>query len=197
MTSDLAARYASWDAQELVRAATLESAEYTPEALELIRKELEKREISPDERTDMAKETVQDERRRFIGVKGLLALFIVLLALQSAWLGLTALGTLPSLTAILEGLFAGYGMVVCVLLINRHRQAPRHAKTLLVLIILLAVADAWLSISTGDKSMSSAYPVAAILGPCLWWTYFTTSRRVRYTYGGTEGTTVDRPELAF
>jgi len=180
----LAAAYETWETEDLVRAVTADAPSYTPEALALLQRELEKRNVPPAEHQAQL-ETVEAERRsdHLIGVKGWLRFFVVVLTLSSLtlifaspslWIpGLSLPARLLFAVPLLLGLL---GLVTSVLLVRRNPRAPRWAIAWLLLNILIGM---------GSKFFANGSPslVYNLLGGLLWIRYFTVSKRVKATYG--------------
>jgi hypothetical protein len=69
-----------------------------------------------------------------------------------------------------------FGLVTSVLLVKRHRWAPRWALAWLLLNIAIGI---------GSKFFANGSPalLLALVGGLLWLRYFSVSQRVKATYG--------------
>lgn len=182
----LAAVYQTWETEDLVRAVTADAPSYTPEALSLLQRELEQRNVPPAEHQALL-ETAEAERRseHLVGVKGWLRFFVVVLTLNSltltlatssAWAwepGLSLWARLLFMSPFLLGLL---GLVTSVLLVRRNPRAPRWAITWLFLNIVIGMGSRFFA--NGSPSL-----VYDVLGGLLWIRYFMVSKRVKATYG--------------
>lgn len=189
---ELAARYRAWSSEDLLRAATIEPHEYTAEALELINNELAKRNCSAPQRQELLETITREsdkEAKNFTGVKGFLALMVLLIAANSVAALARAVSfifqDIPFLIPwgffIIAGACLGaFGLVVCALLIGRNPRAPRYAATWFLLAMTFSVAASLYSyFYTGQAGV---YPLATLVGCALWLTYLSTSKRVKATY---------------
>lgn len=82
--AELAERYQTWGTEELIRAATVERASYQTEALVLIERELQQRNV-PTAEQDAIRDRLQTEElqqeRKLCGVRGVLLLFVIVVLL--------------------------------------------------------------------------------------------------------------------
>ncbi|HVT16323.1 MAG TPA: DUF2569 family protein [Thermoanaerobaculia bacterium] len=184
---DLAARYRSWETDDLVRAATVEAESYTPEALEAIGRELGRRGHS----TDPASLTVAglrpatEEAPRGLG--GLLLVLIIVLACNSVVALVYGADVFDAshslfdrLTAAGAACIGAYGILCCVLLLRKDRRAPSRAAGWFVSSAVLAIVVSLYK-----------YFVAGSLDPIMftfintgiWLTYLSKSKRIKATYG--------------
>lgn len=188
---DLAARYRAWSSEDLLRAATLEPDGYTAEALELINDELARRGCAVPQRQELL-ETVtrksDEETRSITGVRGLLALMVVVIAMSSiAVLADAGSHVFPDgpllapwffvVTGACQGVF---GLAVCALLLSRNPRAPRYAVTWFLLSMTFSVAVSLYSYLYTDEA--GVYPLSTLVAGALWLTYLSTSKRVKATY---------------
>src|SRR5579862_7427722 len=81
--SDLAARYTSWDTEDLLRAATAEASDFTPEALAAMRQELERRSHAADPEPAMDAGGPPAAAAAPAGVRGFLFVLSLLLGMES------------------------------------------------------------------------------------------------------------------
>jgi len=184
---DLAARYAKWETEDLARAATAQASEFTPDALTVMRQELERRgQVAGPEPLPATGATAAGVGP--IGVGGLLRLFVFLLGMGS----IEAMGGAPGvldgsrgaasrLMAAAWGWTGAYGIVCCVLIMRRDRRAPGWAALWLVAVVVLSFVD-----SLHDYFVLGTFTsgfLSAILYCGIWLTYLSKSRRVRATFG--------------
>jgi len=191
----LAVRYRSWDTQDLVRATTVEAEEYTPEAIRLIRQELQERDLTPEVEETVESQVVVEakkEQRSLTGIRGWLLVFVVLFGLNSGARLLAeifalgqALPGIVKLDIIVEMFISIYALSTCWLLLSRHPKAPQHAKAAVVIFCFFAVGS-WLAFYWGGLP-AGPFPLSASSFACIWWSYLSYSKRVRFTYApGTE-----------
>jgi hypothetical protein len=182
----LAARYSKWDTAELIRAVELEADGYRPEALALMRRELDRRDVNVETRNIAREDEVENDRRHYVGVRGWLTFLAVVVALSSVMALTSAAQALrPSLHPVLlylvvfKGLMGLYGLVVVGLIVLRHRAAPRHATIVVALFWLNAVAGVTLFTPvTGGRFLRFAFWSAWLV---IWWSY-SHSKRIRMTF---------------
>lgn len=189
---DLAATYARWDTEDLVRAATTEAFEFTPEALRAMRQELERRGYTAGPEQGMAAGAPTTFERVPTGIGGALLLLVVVLGVVSIQTLLTWVGVLGALHHAVSRLIAAawvcigaYGLVCCTLLVLKDRRAPRLAGLWFIAVAVLSVVS-----SVHIYSVTGTFtPVFlfSILHSGIWLTYLSSSRRVRATYGATAG----------
>lgn len=186
----LAARYRSWDTEDLVRATTLEAQEYTSEAIGLMRQELQKRDLTPEAQEAVEAQVDSDAQRKqksLVGVRGWLLVFVVLFALNfgaalvSGIFGLAQpLPAFVKLALALNVMVGFYALGSLRLLVSRHPKAPQHAKIAVVAFCFLAIgswlAFYWVGLTPGR------FPVGAVIFTCVWWSYLSYSKRVQFTY---------------
>jgi hypothetical protein len=188
---ELTARYRTWPSNDLLRAVTIEPHEYTAEALELINDELARRNCSAPQRQELLETLTSEsaeETRSFTGVRGFLALMVLVIAANS----ITALARAGSFVfqgspllvpwvLILIGACQGvFGLVVCALLISRSPRAPRYAATWFLLAMTIGVVASLYSYFYTDQA--GAYPLSILVASALWLSYLSTSKRVKATY---------------
>ncbi|HXO42135.1 MAG TPA: DUF2569 family protein [Thermoanaerobaculia bacterium] len=190
---DLAATYARWDTEDLVRAATTAAFEFTPEALTAMRQELERRGYTAGPEQAMAAGAPTVFEQVPTGIGGILLLFIVILGVESirtlvAWVG--ALGALHHpvgrLIAVAWTCIGAYGLICCVLLVRKDRRAPRLAALCFIAMVVVGVLNA----------LHNYFVMGILRTPFLlrigvhsgiWLTYLSISKRVKATYGATAG----------
>jgi hypothetical protein len=186
---DLTARYRTWSAEELHRAVATEASEYTPEALEAIRLELENRGLAPmavqQGEEPFGEAGASDDAPKGIG--GWLLVFIIVLAIRSlrdfSFCRVALDPRFDPFDRMIAGLstcLGGYGLVCCLLLLAKHRNAPRLAAVYPYCLALLSIV---LSVSRLMAHRSPTGPGISLVGCGLWLTYLSRSRRVRATYG--------------
>jgi len=191
----LAEVYRTWETEDLVRAATVDAMDYTPEALRPLRRELARRNVAVAEKEILAAET-QERNKKLVGVSGWLGFFLLLLGVNSfriLWVFLplaASHGMAPLQRAYVLGRVAlgVIGIAACVLLVARTRRAPRWAAAFLILNMTLGVV----SIGFTRTPLSAASP---LLAGTFWLLYLSTSRRVKATYG--EAPVDEVPDLSF
>ena len=190
---DLAATYARWDTEDLVRAATTEAFEFTPEALTAMRQELERRgyRAGPEQAMAAGAPTILEPVPTGIG--GTLLLLIVVLGVESirtllAWVG--ALGALhhpvSRLIAAAWVVIGGCGLVCCALLVRKDRRAPRFAALWFIAVAVLGVINS-LHNDSVTGTLRPLLVLQIILHSGIWLTYLSSSKRVKATYGATAG----------
>lgn len=186
----LAAQYRSWTTEDLVRATTLEAEEYTPEAVSLMREELQGRNLTA-EAQEALEGRVEGEatsaQRSLVGIRGWLLVFVVLFGLN---FGVVLVSDIFALAQPLPGIayfatvleiFVGiYALGALWLLVSRHPRAPQHAQAVLVIFCFLAIGS-WLAFHWRGYP-PGLFPVGAVGFACVWWSYLSYSRRVRLTY---------------
>jgi Protein of unknown function (DUF2569) len=190
---DLAATYARWDTADLVRAATTEAFDFTPEALAAMRQELERRGCRAGREQTMAAGAPSISEQVPTGIGGTLLLLIVALGLESiltllTWLG--ALGALHHPVSRLIGAawacIGAYGLVCCALLVRKDRRAPRLAALWFIAMVVLGVVTSLHNYSvTGTLRPLLLLRISVQSG--AWLTYLSVSERVKATYGATAG----------
>jgi hypothetical protein len=188
---ELEARYRAWSSEDLLRAATIEPHEYTAEALELLNSELARRDCSAPQRQELLEAVTRetDEKAKtFTGVRGFLALLIVLITVNS----IVALARAESLAfqdshlpapwfSIIPGACQGvFGLVVCALLIGRSQRAPRYAATWFLLNMTYSVTSFFYFYFYAGQA--DVYRLSNLIACALWLTYLSTSKRVKATY---------------
>jgi len=107
--ASLAAAYETWENEDLVRAVTTDAPSYTSEALSLLQREMEKRNIPPAEHQALL-EMAEAEKRseHLVGVKGWLRFFVVVLTLSSLTLIFGSPSpVIPGLSLSIRLLFGG------------------------------------------------------------------------------------------
>jgi hypothetical protein len=179
----LAGLYEVWETDDLVHAVTVDAAGYTPEALALLRRELEKRNVAPAEQQVIAETEATRRYENLVGVKGWLLLFVVVLTFNSLFMilltpvwptrGITLSVRLLLLMPFLLGLL---GLVTVVLLATRKRRAPEWAIAWLFLNIAVGIGSKFFA-------NGSLLLLPSIMGGLFWIRYFMVSKRVKATYG--------------
>jgi hypothetical protein len=175
---ELASRYRSWDTEALRRATTVEASTYRPEALVLLRRELEGR---PDAAAAEPPPVGGASERELRGVRGSLAWMVFAIGSQSAWMfvdGFFAHGH-KLFDALMEGSIGFYGLLVCWMLLRIDQRAPRAATIFFVLTLLLSLNSITLSVIA---SHFQSYDFSPLTYPISWLSYLWRSERVRVTY---------------
>jgi Protein of unknown function (DUF2569) len=189
---DLAATYVRWDTDDLVRAATTEAFELTPEALTAMRQELARRGCTAGPGQAMAAGAPTIFDRAPTGIGGALLLLIVVLGVVSIQTLLTWVGVLGALHHPVSRLIAAawacigaYGLVCCALLVLKDRRAPRLAALWFIAAVVLGVVNAVHNYSvTGTFTPLFLF---TIFHSGIWLTYLSISKRVKATYGARAG----------
>lgn len=189
-SSDLADRYKSWETEELVRAVTLEADEYTAEAVHLIRAELEQRGVTTKEQEALqvkVSDALQEEERPYVGIKGWLAVFVVVFMANFALILVRSLFSFdaslpPSVKVVLalEGFLGAYALVPTWWLLSRDERGPSHAGAVILTFCVLELCS-WLYFYWRDVTLQE-FPFRTVLFTIVWWSYLSTSKRVRLTY---------------
>jgi len=181
---ELASRYRRWETADLVRATTAEASTYTPEALAALTHELERRRPVPEPLQD----TLGSLEGRLRGVKGLLALMVFAIGLESVYLlleGIRDFQRYSLVNAIIAGLINGglglFGLFSCRLLLRIDPRAPRAATAWFILVMAVGVVSLAVLLLTGKASPVRALVVRLDL--LLWLLYLQVSQRVKITYG--------------
>lgn len=190
----LAEVYQRWETEALVRAVTVEAADYTPGALRRLRQELERRNVEVAEQQAI-EEQEKERGRQFVGVKGFLILLILIIGLNSlrvlAELPLVQAPQVPPLVrayTVGRMVLGALGLAACALLMVRNRRAPRWAAAWFILNMILGVVSAVFT--------ANPFPgLSPLLGGALWLSYLSTSKRVKATYG--KAPEEEEPELSF
>lgn len=190
---ELAARYQKWQTEELVHAVTLDAEDYTPEALDLMNQELERRGSPVAQRSELVEAVAQESERQlrqYAGVRGLLVWMVLVIAINSVMALLGALRFLETplviyqVFAIAEGSLGVLGVVACVYLMQRKSNAPSYARTWFLLAMTIGLAEALYSFS--EAGMSVSVPIGNMAVCALWLSYLSASKRVKATYGSQE-----------
>jgi hypothetical protein len=177
----LAAVYQTWETEDLVRAVSVETSSYMPEALHLLRQELERRNVTTAEQLDLAETAEAQRQENLVGVKGWLRFFVVVLTLNSLVLIFVSPSPwIPGLSLSVRLLFAApllglLGLVTSVLLVKSHPRAPNWAMAWLILNIFIGMGSKFFA--NGSTSLLST-----LAGGILWLRYFSVSKRVKATY---------------
>jgi hypothetical protein len=195
---ELEERYASWSTEDIVRATTVEKEGYTSEAIELMLRELNRRNISQEEirtfETEAAKK-MQDEAKRLSGVRGFLLLFLIVLIFNSIRFFLwgfsslaNSLNPLNGLSLVLSAIYlivACYGITVSFLLIRKSEHALTHTKWWIVFTAVVGFVNLMVAFFVKGRVESSDIGNAmfAAIFAVVWLTYISQSRRVANTYG--------------
>lgn len=188
---ELAARYRGWQTEDLVRAVTVEAHDYTPEALDLISNELERRDCLGVQRQEAAEAVAKElDRgiRPLVGVRGFLALMVWVIAANSIaalfWAASTLLAhALPRPQVFALALAVGgiLGLVTCIHLVRRKSQAPRYAATWFLLVMTSNISAFLYQYFSGG---AASFPFVPVTFCGLWLAYLSVSMRVKTTYGG-------------
>jgi len=184
--------YQNWSTEDLVKATTVDKNDYQLEAIQLMQKELAKRNIPYSELESLqttVKSTKGEQAKSLNGIKGFLLLFVVGIFIASSQLLIAGLLTLPevlnsSLVAIMSLifiLFGGYGFFTFVFLIRKNVSAPRHARTFLILCFILSIIiTVFQYLPSGIGDLKS---ILSIFNFLFWLMYIQQSKRVKATYG--------------
>ncbi len=187
--NELTQLYKSWTTEDLVRAASFDRADYLPEALAAMEKELSSRDISIDRapiEQDIRKER-QETEERLRGVRGWLLLYVIIVFVISLIGVLQSLhmlgGYISSTTALLILpwlLLSLYGFLVFVLLVRKHKKAPSHAAKWLIASACYAILiGVLIFLRTGEMTPAPFFPA---MGAIVLLAYLERSRRVALTY---------------
>lgn len=184
--------YSSWTDDQLVKAVTVDRTEYYPEALVVMQKVLEKRGIPTETFSAIqtsAEKKRDDDIKRLTGIGGFLLLFLlnlvvsVFLNIMMGIKSLTHYSETPIFTlavfipSVLFGLFGAY----VFLLVREEKKAPRWATGWIIANCLLTILGLiFASVITGNWDFNAAY---LPMGALLWIMYFSSSKRVKATYG--------------
>ena len=190
--AELEKRYMSWSTEDLIKATTVEKADYETDAVNLMLKELQKRNVSSDEVSVRQADIEQKiEAEKLSGIGGFLTFFLIIFTLNvffSFWQGaayiLESASTQSfvsrSISVIPQFIIGAYGIYVFKLLIAKKYNAPRHTIRWL---ILGATVNFFIGIllffNSGKLDFSIIAPISFAL---IWITYFTNSKRVKLTY---------------
>ncbi|HEX4953627.1 MAG TPA: hypothetical protein VF017_09580 [Thermoanaerobaculia bacterium] len=135
---------------------------------------------------------VPAEHNPYVGVRGLLALMTVMVALTSfiSIMGSSVAfdGAQPGPVrafALSGGVLGLYGTVVCLLLLARNPSAPTHAWAWWALSLAVLVANSLYAWLVAGQPRPLALGSMALCG--VWLAYLASSQRVRATYGGPPG----------
>ncbi|HVR12059.1 MAG TPA: hypothetical protein VMW75_28710 [Thermoanaerobaculia bacterium] len=184
---ELASRYRRWETADLVRATTVDAADYRPEALVALRHELECRQPIPEavEETPDPPDPPEDRLR---GVGGLLALMIYAIGSHSVDFlreGIRIFQPYLLATANIAGLIIGslglFGLASCWLLLRIDPRAPRSATRWCLLVTAAGVVALAVRLLTGKAPPADA--LAFPFDTLLWLVYLKFSQRVEITYG--------------
>lgn len=164
---------------------------YTAEALELMKAELARRNCSAPNQQELL-ETVtresDEEARSLTGVRGLLALMVLVIAANSI-IALARAGSFVFQGSPLRDLWffivldacqGAFGIVVCALLVSRRPRAPRYAAMWFLLAMTTSIAVFMYSYLYAGQV--AAYPLSILAAGALWLSYLSTSKRVKATY---------------
>jgi len=192
--TEQAERYQSMPTDDLLAATGVHRADYQPEALDLMEKELASRNISVDYKDQVVdkikqQETVRDDQLR--GIRGWLIVFLIVFALGSLrWLleGIAALVEVQSFLQFLlvlpQPVVGGWGLFVLALLMAKKPSAPRHAIRWLITVLAYRLVYGLVTVMSigGVSSSEAGLLVLSFAGNALWLTYLSSSRRVAVTY---------------
>jgi len=189
---DRAAKYARWETEDLVRAATTEAFEFTPEALTAMRRELARRGCAVGPEKTMAAGAPAILEQAPAGIGGALLLLIVVLGVVSIQTLLTWVGVLGALHQPVSRVIAAawacigaYGLACCALLVRKDRRAPRLAALWFIAAVVLGVVT-----SVHNYSVTGTFTplfLFTIFHSGIWLTYLSISKRVKATYGARAG----------
>lgn len=182
--------YRSWSIDQLIRAFTVHKNDYTQDALDCIKDELDRRSVSPQEALSSevsVKQTVEEEKKKWIGIKGFLLLFVLILAVQSISTIIVSIrdvlnGENPSKILLLP--VGIYGLYVLYLLLLKRNNAPLHVQRWLGALCIACLLIIGLTILINPNRLENTFIVNPI-GALIWLAYFSYSKRVKATYSAT------------
>ncbi len=187
-------RYQAWSTEDLVQAVTIDIAQYDPRAVELMKRELDGRNVSQAEREALQSSNVEkreEQTKSMSGIKGLLLLFVLVVLGNSAYLVTTVLLSFVQnahliVFIVLAPLLAVgvYGLFACSVLIRRNPSAPRHATNWLIIMPIVNVLYTVVGYLTGGEVPRGLGHSAAF--SVIWLTYLPNSKRVKATYSNPE-----------
>lgn len=184
MTHPLADRMAALETEELMEIVVSRSQDYTQEAIEAARSELEARNVTGDEIAHAGDGgPTRSENPGPSGLGGWLAFFGFVQLLGAVRLTISVLqlatetgGRIEkSVTVLVLSVLAIAAWYVAVLYFKKDRLFPKVAITVLGISGALGVV---VSLVAGSFLMATL----SLMGPLLWITYLSTSKRVRNTF---------------
>lgn len=195
--------YGSWPNEDLIRATTVDRQDYLPEAMIVIEAELNRRNVSSDDRNHVEQQILSGRNLRFqklTGVRGWLLVFALITIGNSV---AAILGGVAGASQVLENPIVGiallplsafgvYGCYVFVLLLRKKINAPKHASRWLIAGFVLALLYAGIVYLTTREFILTPFYGAATL---IWLQYLDSSKRVAATYGKPLGN-VEQPHAA-
>jgi Protein of unknown function (DUF2569) len=187
-------RYRAWSTEDLVRAVTIDIDQYNFSAVELMKRELDERNIPQSEREALqasSAEKSEEQIKSLSGIKGLLLLFVLVVLGNSAYIVLTVLISFVQYTNLAVFIvFAllltvgAYGLFVFNVLIRRNPSAPRHATNWVIIMPIMNVLYAVVGYLTGEEMPGGVVNlVRSAMFSVIWLTYLPHSKRVAATYG--------------
>jgi hypothetical protein len=180
-TVDLAALYAGWPVERLIRAAFVECDDYAPEAVQVMRRVLESKGVSQaeiDAVLAIAPSKLNDIRGWLLAFVIHVAIVTTTYAVGGAVLLFGGTEFSHILLALISAAVAAYGAYCCHLLTSRRPEARAHAIGLMAAWGAASVASAVIHVVSG-LSPSGGRPLLFAL---LWTPYLLRSKRVAMVY---------------
>ncbi len=192
--TEMEKRYMSWSTEDLIKATTVEKADYEPDSIIFMSKELQRRGVSSDEvnvRQADVEQKIKSEDQKLSGLGGFLLLFLIIfifnliLAFVQGFSILanasTQLNVLSLSLSIPQFIIGVYGVYIFFLLVRKKYNAPSHTIRWLILSAAVSfLSGILLFYISGKLEFSIISPFVFAL---IWLTYFTNSKRVAITYG--------------
>jgi hypothetical protein len=188
---ELEARYRNWTTEELLRATTVDKEDYQPESIELMIKELDKRNIPHLEKEEIktrVEKKIEKETKSISGIKGFLLLFLIVLIGNSIFALVTSVSPEVNFNIFASIFFALpflgigiYGIFTFFLLIRKKTTAPKHAIMWLISTFIFNVIIEIVYYLASEEIEFSL--VASTISSLIWLSYFSQSKRVAATYG--------------
>jgi hypothetical protein len=182
----LASRCRAWQAADLVRATTVDAPTYTPEALEVLRRELDRRNDQEDGegRPLVTFSSFTPARNPLRGVGGWLAWMVLGIGGQSVQAIVESISFSLShsfasavIVVAVDGTLGIFGIYTCVILLRQKPKADRFAMSWFILIAILMGISLLLARGAGPPSRG-----LSLVYPLLWMAYLWKSERVEATY---------------
>jgi hypothetical protein len=197
---ELERKYGEWPDERLLTALHLETEQYDPSVIPVMRRVLDGRGL-PAEESDALLSEIHAERESEVAelsrVRGWLVVWIIVLALNSLILllagGRTFLVAPPGLVVFvaLPMVAVGfYGFYCAYLLVKKRSQAPENARRWLILGVTLNCFTALALWGVFEARVPLAPLLGSVYFTLLWLEYLSESRRAACVYQ-----TTDRPEV--
>lgn len=195
--------YESWSNEDLIQAATVDRQDYLPEAMIMIEAELKRRNVGSEDRDRVEQQILSDRNLRthkLTGVRGWLLVFVLIVIGNSI---AAILGGVGGASQVLENpivaialvplwSFGAYGCYVFVLLLQKKKNAPKHASRWLIAGFALTFFYAGVVyLTTREFILTPLYGAATL----IWLQYLDSSKRVAATYGNSLGP-IEQPHAA-